>query len=176
MREIPGFSIKYSLPPNHRISRDDKIGGTADGDGSPFAAGIFEGESLGPGVVIFRFPGTGDIDLKIPPGLPHQIDTTRRGGGENNAGEAHAESALLLVGIVFATDSLEALAHGAGGVGARIDLGGDAPNQRNKSGCAQTDQGDAGIPAGGLTNAIGDEKSRAESDGDLRKTHNPRDW
>ena len=176
MRKIPGFSIKNPLPPNHRISRDDKIGGTAIGDGSPFAAGIFERKRLGPGVVIFRFPGTGDIDLKIPPGLPHQLDTTRRGGGENNAGEAHAELALLLVGVVFATDSLEALAHGAGGVRARIDLGGDAPNQRNKRGRAQANQGDAGIPAGGLTDAIGDEKSRTESDGDLRKTDNPRDW
>ena len=77
-----------------------------------------------------------------------------------------------MLGIELAADSLKPLAHGAGGIGTRADFRGDSPDQRHQRGGADGDQGDASIAAGVVANAVGDEKSRAESDRDLRETHN----
>ena len=82
---------------------------------------------------------------------------------------------LLNVRVISATDALELFAHGAGGLGTGADFGSDAPDNRHEGGCAQSDQGHTGISAGIMPNIVGNEKSRAETDCDLRKTHDSRD-
>ena len=76
-----------------------------------------------------------------------------------------------MLGIELAADPLEALAHGTGGIGARGDFRGDSPNQRHQRRGSNGDQSDACVAAGVVANAVGDKKSRAESNRDLRETH-----
>lgn len=81
---------------------------------------------------------------------------------------------ILMLGIEFSANALEPFAHGAGRVGTRADFGGDAPNQRDKRRRPEADQRDTGITPCILTDAVGNEESRTESDGDLRKTNDSR--
>lgn len=85
------------------------------------------------------------------------------------------ERLFLLAVFEFPANAFESLAHGARGVGARVDFRGDSPDQRHERGGSKADQRDARVAARVLTYAVGDEKSRAESDCDLRNTHNARD-
>lgn len=82
---------------------------------------------------------------------------------------------LLDVRVISATDAFELFAHGAGGLGTGADFGCNAPDDRNKGSGAQSDQGHTGVAAGIMANIVGNEKSRAETDRDLRKTNDSRD-
>lgn len=82
---------------------------------------------------------------------------------------------LLNVRVICATDAFELFAHGAGGLRAGADFGSDAPDNWNKGSGTQSDQGHAGISAGIMPNIVGNKKTCAETDRDLRKTNDSRD-
>ena len=84
-------------------------------------------------------------------------------------------TSVLHIRVVGATDAFELFAHGAGRLGASADFGCDAPDNRNKGGCAQGDQGYTGITTGIMPDIVGDKKACAETDCDLRKTNDSRD-
>ena len=84
-------------------------------------------------------------------------------------------TSVLHIRVVGATDAFELFAHGAGRLGASADFGCDAPDNRNKGGSAQSDQGHTGISTGIVPNIVGNKKACAETDRDLRKTNDSRD-
>ena len=82
---------------------------------------------------------------------------------------------LLDVRVICATDAFELFAHSAGGLGTGADFRSDAPDNRNKGGGAQSDQGHTGISAGIMSDIVGNKKACAETYCDLRKTNDSRD-
>jgi hypothetical protein len=66
---------------------------------------------------------------------------------------------LLNVRVICATDAFELFAHGAGGLRAGADFGSDAPDNWNKGGGAQSDQGHTGISTGIMPNIVGNKKA-----------------
>ena len=82
---------------------------------------------------------------------------------------------MLHVRVVGTADAFELFAHGAGGLGTGANFGCNAPDNWNEGSGAQCDQGYARIAAGIMANTVGNKEASAETDCDLRKTHDSRD-
>jgi len=103
------------------------------------------------------------------------MQSTGRSRSKNNRLHREAWASVLHIRVVSATDTFELFAHGAGGLGASADFRSNTPDDRNEGSGAESDQGHTGISASIMSDIVGNKKAYAETDCDLRKTHDSRD-
>ena len=117
-----------------------------------------------------------NINLNRPTSFSEKLEAAWRSRSENNGPHLKGQASVLLdVRVICATDAFEFFAHGAGGLGTGADFRSNAPDDRNEGGGAQSDQSHTGISAGIMADIVGNKKACAETDCDLRKTHDSRD-
>ncbi len=142
----------------------------------PLSSGVFEGERVGCQRVILYLVSFRNINLDGPTSFSEELETAWRSRSKNERLHFEAQASVLLdVRVICATDTFELFTHGAGGLGTGADFRSNAPDDRNEGSGAQSDQGHTGISAGIMPNIVGNKKTCAETDRDLRKTNDSRD-